>query len=83
MPKASSSSVSRRKQLLIAKEDLKFVRAAIREIIGGAQRYSIDNRSADKADLRTLLEERDRLEDLVDALSGGTGRFRRIVPTDR
>lgn len=66
-----------------AKEDLAFLDKAYHAIIGGAQQYSMGSRSITKAQLSTIIEERRRLEDLVDAIERPGGRFRRVVPFDR
>jgi hypothetical protein len=50
-----------------------------------AELAQIDNaitmiRSLTRADLQTLYKRKDTLEDLISALSGGSGRFRRVIP---
>jgi hypothetical protein len=67
-------------KLAKAKAELKQIDSAITAILGGAQSYSIGTRSLTRADLATLYKRKDTLEDLVDALSGGNGRFRRVIP---
>jgi hypothetical protein len=70
------------RRLAGAKAELEQVNAAITAILSGAQQYSIGSRSVQKANLETLYKRKDSLEDLVGALEGGTGRFRRVVPVD-
>jgi hypothetical protein len=67
-------------KLAKAKAELEQIDAAIAMIIGGAQSYSIGTRSLTRADLATLYKRKDTLDDLIAALSGGSGRFRRVVP---
>jgi hypothetical protein len=67
-------------KLAKAKAELKQIDSAITAILGGAQSYSIGTRSLTRADLATLHQRKDTLEDLIDAFSGGNGRFRRVVP---
>jgi hypothetical protein len=67
-------------KLTEAKSELKQIDSAISAILGGAQSYSIGTRSLTRADLNTLYKRKDTLNDLVDALSGGSGRFRRVIP---
>jgi hypothetical protein len=67
-------------KLAKAKTELKQVDSAITAILSGAQSYSIGTRSLTRADLAMLYKRKDILEDLVSALSGGSGRFRRVVP---
>lgn len=80
-----SSAVKKRRaaRLAKAKEELKFLDAAYRAIIGGAQQYGLGSRSVTKAQLSTIIAEKNRLEDLIDALERPGGRFRRVVPVDR
>ena len=59
-----------------AQEQLDAVDAAIAKIEGGAQSYSIDNRSFTKGDLATLYAERKRLLGLAAAESRGGARVR-------
>jgi len=67
-------------KLAKAKAELVQIDAAITAIIKGAQSYRIGSRSLDRADLTVLYKRKDMLEDLIAALSGGSGRFRRVVP---
>lgn len=68
------------RKLARAREDLERVRHAIKQIEGGAQQYSMGSRSLSKASLATLYAERDKLEDLIDALEHPGARFKRVVP---
>jgi len=72
--------MSRRDKLKSAKAELEQINTAISMILGGAQSYSMGSRSLTRANLDTLLKRKDRLEDLIASLSGGSGRFRRVVP---
>jgi len=63
-----------------AKAELEQVDAAIAAVLSGSQSYRIGTRSLTRADLETLYKRKDKLEDIVDALSGGIGRFRRVIP---
>jgi hypothetical protein len=63
-----------------AKTELEQIDSAISAILSGAQSYSIGTRSLTRADLATLYKRKNTLDDLVDALSGGSGRFRRVIP---
>jgi hypothetical protein len=67
-------------KLAEAKAERKEIKTAISMILGGAQSYSIGTRSLTRADLATLYKRKNMLDDLVDALSGGNGRFRRVIP---
>jgi hypothetical protein len=67
-------------KLATAKDELKLIDSAITAILGGAQSYSIGTRSLTRANLDTLYKRKNALNDLIDALSGGTGRFRRVIP---
>ena len=62
------------------REELKDVNAAIKMILGGAQSYTIGSRSLTRASLAELRKWKKELEDEIAALSGGSGRFRRVVP---
>jgi len=64
------------------KEELADVKAAIKMILGGAQAYSIGTRSLTRANLAELRKWKKELEDEIDALSGGSGRFRRVITRD-
>jgi hypothetical protein len=79
---SGGSMASKRKaeKLAKAKAELKQIDSAITAILGGAQSYSIGTRSLTRADLATLYKRKDTLDDLIDAFSGGSGRFRRVVP---
>lgn len=70
-------------KLAKAKTELAQVESAIAAILSGAQSYSIGSRSITRADLATLYKRKDVLEDLIAALSGGNGRFKRVIPVDR
>lgn len=70
-------------KLAKAKKELAEIDTAISTILSGAQSYKIGTRSLTRADLATLYKRKDTLEDLVAALSGGSGRFRRVIPVDR
>ena len=67
-------------KLARAKAELEQVDTAIASILSGAQSYRIGTRSLTRADLSVLYKRKDALQDLVDGLSGGSGRFRRVVP---
>jgi hypothetical protein len=67
-------------KLAEARAELKQINSAITAILSGAQSYSIGTRSLTRADLSTLYKRKNTLGDLIDALSGGNGRFRRVVP---
>ena len=67
-------------KLAKAKAELGQVDAAITAILSGAQSYRIGTRSVNRAELATLYKRKDMLDDLIAALSGGSGRFRRVVP---
>ena len=67
-------------KLAKAKTELEQIEAAISKIVGGAQSYKMGSRSLSRADLSALYKRKDMLEDLISALSGGSGRFRRVVP---
>jgi len=61
------------------KSELNDVNKAIKMILGGAQSYSIGSRSLTRANLAELRKWKKELEDEITALSGGSGRFRRVV----
>ena len=65
------------------KEELQEVKAAIKMILGGAQSYSIGTRSLTRANLAELRKWKKELEDEIAALSGGSRRFKQIIPVDR
>ena len=67
-------------KLAKAKTELVQIDSAISAILSGAQSYRIGTRSLTRADLTTLYKRKDMLEDLISALSGGSGRFRRVIP---
>ena len=77
------NKIHKAKKLTEAKAELKEVNAAISKIVSGAQGYKVGSRSAQKADLATLYKRKESLEDLIAALEGGAGRFKRVVPVDR
>jgi len=62
------------------KEELAMVKAAIKQILGGAQSYTIGTRSLTRANLAELRKWKKELEDEIASLKGGSGRFRRVVP---
>jgi len=62
------------------KEELADVNAAIKMILGGAQSYTIGSRSLTRANLSELRKWKKELEDEIAALSGGSGRFKRVIP---
>jgi len=61
------------------KQELKDVNDAIKTILSGAQSYTIGSRSLTRANLAELRKWKKELEDEIAALSGGSGRFRRVV----
>jgi hypothetical protein len=61
------------------KEELADVNVAIKKILGGAQSYTIGSRSLTRVNLSELRKWKKELEDEIAALSGGSGRFRRVV----
>ena len=67
-------------KLAEAKAERAEIKTAISMILGGAQSYKIGTRSLTRADLATLYKQKDKLDDLIDALSGGSGRFKRVIP---
>jgi hypothetical protein len=67
-------------KLVKAKAELEQIDSAITAIVSGAQSYSIGTRSLTRADLAMLYKRKDTLDDLIGALSGGNGRFRRAIP---
>jgi len=71
---------TKKEKLAKAKAELEQIDSAITMILSGAQSYRIGTRSLTRADLATLYKRKDTLEDLINALSGGSGRFRRVVP---
>ena len=72
--------MNRKEKLVNAKAELLQINTAITMILGGAQSYTIGSRSITRAELATLYKRKDMLDDLIAALSGGSGRFRRVVP---
>ena len=60
-------------------QELKDVNKAIKTILGGAQSYAIGSRSLTRANLAELRKWKKELEEEIAALSGGSGRFRRVV----
>jgi thiamine pyrophosphokinase len=62
------------------RQELADVNKAIRMILAGAQSYTIGSRSLTRANLMELRNWKKELEDEITALSGGGGRFRRVVP---
>ena len=71
------------KKLAKAKKELDDIDAAISKIVNGSQSYGIGSRNTHRASLETLLKRKDLLEERVNALEGGSGRFKRVVPVDR
>jgi len=67
-------------KLAKAKAELAQIDTAITTILSGAQSYRIGTRSLTRADLAALYKRKDMLEDLIAALSGGSGRFKRVIP---
>jgi len=65
------------------REELKNVNAAIKTILSGAQSYSIGSRSLTRANLAELRKWKKELEDEIAMLTGGSGRFKQIIPVDR
>ena len=61
------------------KKELVDVNKAIKTILGGAQSYAIGSRSLTRANLSELRKWKKELEAEIAALSGGSGRFRRVV----
>jgi len=61
-------------------EQLEQIDTAITAILTGAQSYSIGSRSKTNADLKTLLEERKRLEVLAQRETDGGIRVRGVTP---
>jgi hypothetical protein len=62
-------------------EQLEQIDTAITAILTGAQSYSIGNRSKTSGDLRTLMDERKRLQVLADRETDGGGiRVRGVTP---
>jgi hypothetical protein len=74
--------MNKTQRLAEAKAELEQVNKAIKGILSGAQGYKIGSRSVQKADLATLYKRKDALDDLVGALEGGIGRFKRVIPVD-
>jgi len=68
------------KRLAEVKAELEQVNTAITAVLSGAQSYRIGTRALTRADLDTLYNRKDKLEDSIAALSGGSGRFRRVIP---
>ena len=61
------------------KAELANVNTAIEKILG-AQSYTIGSRSLTRANLAELRKWKKELEDEIAGLSGGSGRFRRVIP---
>ena len=64
------------------REELADVKAAIKMILNGAQSYRIGTRSLTRADLKELRKWKKELEDDIAGLTGGSGRFKRVIPVD-
>lgn len=60
-------------------EELAMVKAAIKQILGGAQSYTIGTRSLTRANISELRKWKKELEAEISRLSGGGGTFRRVV----
>lgn len=67
-------------KLAKAKTELAQIESAITAILSGAQSYSIGTRSLTRANLTELRKWKKEVEDLISALSGGSGRFKRVIP---
>ena len=67
-------------KLADAKAELEQINSAISAVLVGAQGYKMGSRSLQRADLATLYKRKDYLDDLISALDGGPGRFKRVVP---
>jgi hypothetical protein len=74
------AKVRNAEKLAERKEELADVKAAIKMILGGAQSYTIGSRSLTRANLAELRKWKKELEDEIAALTGGSGRFKRVVP---
>jgi len=62
-------------------EQLEQIDTAITAILTGAQAYSVGNRSKTSADLKTLMDERKRLQVLAERETNGGGiRVRGVTP---
>ena len=73
--------MDKQERLAEAKADLAEIKTAISMVLGGSQSYRIGTRSVTRADLATLYKQKEKLEDLINALSGGGGgRIKRVVP---
>ena len=66
-------------KLVKRKAELEQVEAAITSILSGAQSYRIGTRSLTRAELSELRKWKKELEDEIASLSGGSGRFRRVI----
>ena len=74
-------AMDRQERLAEAKADLAEIKTAISMILSGAQSYKIGTRSLTRADLATLYKQKGKMEDLIGALSGGSGgRIKRVIP---
>ena len=71
---------SNAKKLQDARDELEQVNSAITAILSGSQGYRIGSRSLQRADLAILYKRKDSLDDLISALEGGSGRFKRVIP---
>jgi len=71
---------SNAQKLKDARDELEQVNSAISAILSGAQGYRIGSRSLQRADLAILYKRKDSLDDLISALEGGSGRFKRVIP---
>ena len=68
------------RKLADAKAEFEQVNNAISAILSGAQEYRMGSRSLKRADLATLYKRKDFLDNLISALEGGSGRFKRVIP---
>jgi hypothetical protein len=72
---------NRTERLAKTKSELEQIETAITSILdSGKSSYHIGSRGATNLDLNTLYKRKAQLEDLINALQGGSGRFRRVVP---
>jgi hypothetical protein len=72
---------NRSERLAQAKAELEQINNAIASILdSGKSAYHIGSRGATNLDLATLYKRKAQLEDTINALTGGSGRFRRVIP---
>jgi hypothetical protein len=73
--------MDKKERLTEAKADLAEIKTAISMVLGGSQSYRIGTRSVTRADLATLYKQKEKLEDVIDALSGDSGgRVKQAIP---